>query len=134
MLRQCWKALCERTDNRMAAPSPRRAASYRVAEQDADRLGGGGSGLSSSAPRIQYARAADGVGIAFWTLGRGTPLVYLAGGPWNHVELWQIPECRRWYERLAQQRMLVRYDVRGTSQSERNVSDFSLEALLLDVE
>ena len=85
-------------------------------------------------PRIQYARAADGVSIAFWTLGRGTPLVYLAGGPWSHVELWDIPECRRWYERLAEQRMLVRFDVRGTGLSERDVSDYSLEALLLDLE
>ena len=65
-------------------------------------------------PRIRYAPTADGVSIAFWTLGEGKPLVYMAGGPWGHVELWDIPECRRWYERLAQKRMLVRYDVRGT--------------------
>ena len=25
-------------------------------------------------PRIQYAQSADGVSIAFWTLGEGTPL------------------------------------------------------------
>ncbi len=29
---------------------------------------------------IQYARAEDGVRIAYWTLGKGAPLVYLAGG------------------------------------------------------
>jgi pimeloyl-ACP methyl ester carboxylesterase/DNA-binding CsgD family transcriptional regulator len=52
----------------------------------------------------------------------------------GHVELWDIPECRRWYERLAQRRMLVRYDVRGTGWSERDVSDHSLDALVLDVE
>ena len=65
-------------------------------------------------PRIKYARSGDGVNIAYWTLGEGEPLVYMAGGPWNHIELWEIPECRRWYERMAQGRMLVRYDVRGT--------------------
>jgi pimeloyl-ACP methyl ester carboxylesterase/DNA-binding CsgD family transcriptional regulator len=85
-------------------------------------------------PRIRYATTADGVSIAFWTLGEGTPLVYMAGGPWGHVELWDVPECRRWYERLAQKRMLVRYDVRGTGWSERDVSDHSLDALVLDVE
>ncbi len=85
-------------------------------------------------PRIRYAPAADGVSIAFWTLGEGMPLVYMAGGPWGHVELWDIPECRRWYERLARKRMLVRYDVRGTGWSERDVSDHSLDALVLDVE
>ena len=36
---------------------------------------------------IRFTRAADGVRIAYWTLGTGEPLVYLAGGPWNHIEL-----------------------------------------------
>src|SRR5215216_424020 len=85
-------------------------------------------------PRIRYAITVDGVSIAFWTLGKGEPLVYMAGGPWGHVELWDIPECRRWYERLAQERMLVRYDIRGTGYSERDVSHHSLEALVADVE
>ena len=85
-------------------------------------------------PRIQYAKTKDGVSIAYWTLGEGRPFVYMAGGPWNHIELWQVPECRRWYERLAPKRMLVRYDVRGTGLSDRNVADYSLEAQLLDVE
>ena len=84
-------------------------------------------------PRIRYAITSDGVSIAFWTLGEGEPLVYMAGGPWGHVELWDIPECRRWYERLAQERMLVRYDIRGTGYSERDVSDHSLDALMSDV-
>jgi hypothetical protein len=26
-------------------------------------------------PRIQYAKTADGVSIAFWTLGKGMPVV-----------------------------------------------------------
>lgn len=86
------------------------------------------------APSIQYALTADGVRIAFWTLGDGPPLVYLAGGPWSHIELWQVPACRRWYERLARNRTLVRYDIRGTGLSERDVTDFSLDALVQDVE
>jgi pimeloyl-ACP methyl ester carboxylesterase/DNA-binding CsgD family transcriptional regulator len=85
-------------------------------------------------PRIRYATSSDGVSIAFWTLGDGKPLVCLAGGPWCHVESWYVPECRRWYERLAQERMLVWHDLRGTGWSEREVSDYSLEALVADVE
>jgi pimeloyl-ACP methyl ester carboxylesterase/DNA-binding CsgD family transcriptional regulator len=85
-------------------------------------------------PRIRCAITADGVSIAFWTLGEGTPLVYMTGGPWGHIELWDILECRRWYERLAQERLLLRYDVRGTGFSERDVSDHSLDALVADVE
>ncbi|MGH2532629.1 MAG: alpha/beta fold hydrolase [Thermomicrobiales bacterium] len=85
-------------------------------------------------PRIHYAHSADQTSIAYWTVGDGPPLVYLAGGPWSHIELWQVPECRRWYERLAQDRMLVRYDLRGTRLSERNVADFSLDTLVGDLE
>ena len=85
-------------------------------------------------PRIRYATTADGVSIAFWTLGEGPPLVYMAGGPWSHIESLYIPECRLWYERLAQNRQLVRYDLRGTGWSEREVSDYSLDALVSDVE
>ena len=85
-------------------------------------------------PRIRYATSPDGVSIAFWTLGEGKPLLCLAGGPWCHVESWYRPECRRWYERLAQKRMLVWHDLRGTGWSEDEVSDYSLEALAADVE
>ena len=85
-------------------------------------------------PRIQYAKAEDGTSIAYWTLGDGPPLVYMAGGPWHHIELWDVPECRDWYERLARNHMLVRYDVRGTGSSERDVADYSLEAHASDLE
>ena len=82
---------------------------------------------------IRYAQAADGINIALWTLGSGKPLVYLAGAPWCHVELLQIPQCVRWYQLLAERRMLVRYDVRGTGFSDREVIDHSLDAQLLDL-
>jgi len=86
-------------------------------------------------PRIQYAKTADGVSIAFWTLGEGTPLVQMPFMLATHIELeWQIPEVRRWYERLAQNRKLVRYDCRGAGLSDRDVTDYSLEAQVLDLE
>ena len=86
-------------------------------------------------PRIQYATTADGVSIAFWTLGEGMPFVHMPNTPWSHIQLeWQDPEQRRWYERLAQKRRLVRYDGRGTGLSERSAADFSLDAQMLDLE
>lgn len=103
--------------------SPPRVQCYR----DAVRKG-------AMEPRIRYATSPDGVSIAYWTLGEGKPFVCLAGGPWCHVESWYLPECRRWYERLAQRRMLVWHDLRGTGWSEREVPDYSLEALVADVE
>jgi class 3 adenylate cyclase len=53
----------------------------------------------------------------------------------SHIQLeWQWPDARRWYERLAEKRKLVRYDGRGTGLSERDVSDYSLDARVLDLE
>jgi class 3 adenylate cyclase/pimeloyl-ACP methyl ester carboxylesterase len=85
-------------------------------------------------PRIQYAKTKDGVNIAFWTLGEGTPLVHLSFA-FSHIQLeWQIPECRRWYERLAEKRTLVRMDPRGLGLSERDITELSADAWVLDVE
>jgi class 3 adenylate cyclase len=85
-------------------------------------------------PRIQYAQTEDGVNIAFSTLGEGMPLVQMVMGGYTHLQLeWEIPQIRRVYERLAQNRMLVRYDSRGSGLSDRDVTDYSLEAHLLDL-
>ncbi len=84
-------------------------------------------------PRIQYAKTKDGVSIAFRTVGRGTAFVHM-WNPYSHMrQQWAVPEFRAWYERLAKKLMLVQYDHRGTGLSERDVKDFSLEALALDL-
>jgi len=85
-------------------------------------------------PRTRSTKSRDGARLAYWTLGEGPPLVYLAGGPWAHVELWSVPACREWYRLLGRKHRLVRYEVRGTGRSDREVVDFSLEAQLGDVE
>ena len=88
-------------------------------------------------PRIQYAKTADGVSIAFWTLGEGVPPYVWTpaiGGP-NRIELvWQWPEYRAYLERLAQKRRVVGYDLRGFGLSDRGVTDFSLDARVADLE
>jgi class 3 adenylate cyclase len=86
-------------------------------------------------PRIQYAQTADGVGIAFWALGEGISFVEMPTIPVSHIQMeWQFPQWRRWYESLARTRMMVRYDCRGAGLSDRDVSDFSLDAQVLDLE
>ncbi len=86
-------------------------------------------------PRIQYAQTKDGVSIAYWTIGGGMPLVYMPTIPVSHLEIeWQNPEFRRLYERLAEKRQLVRYDSRGTGLSDRDVSGYSIDAHILDLE
>lgn len=87
-------------------------------------------------PRVRYTKASDGVHIAYWELGKGPPIVYLPAVPFSHVQMeWDMAEWRRWYERLiAAGHKLVRYDARGTGLSDRDVTDFSIEAYMRDLE
>jgi class 3 adenylate cyclase len=86
-------------------------------------------------PRIQYAQTADGVSIAFFALGKGVPIVVMPSLPFSHIQMeWQTPQYRDWYERLTGMGMLVRYDCRGSGLSQREVTDYSLSAHMLDLE
>jgi class 3 adenylate cyclase len=86
-------------------------------------------------PPIHYAQTSDGVSIAYWAIGDRTPFVHMPWFRMSHVQLeWQIPEIKRWYEALAGRTRLVRYDGRGIGLSQRSVSDYSLDALVRDVE
>jgi len=85
-------------------------------------------------PRIQYAKTADDVNIAYWTLGEGAPLVDMVW-PFSHIQMeWQFPEIRRWYERLSEKRRLVRYNARGFGLSQREVPELTLDSVLLDLD
>ncbi len=86
-------------------------------------------------PRIQYATTKDGVSIALWTAGTGTPLIRMPTMPFSHTELeWQIPEYRRYYERSLQNSNVIRYDNRGSGLSDRDVADYSLDAHMSDLD
>ena len=86
-------------------------------------------------PRIQYAKTTDGVSIAFSTLGEGVPLVSMPSLPWSHIQReWQVPVMRRLWERTAEKARLIQYDSRGSGLSERRVTDYSLDAHLLDLQ
>ncbi len=86
-------------------------------------------------PRIQYARTADGVSIAFWEVGEGPPLVWMPFPLFTDIRMeWDWPTARRAYEGLAARRRLIRYDSRGSGLSDREVADFSLEAHVLDLQ
>lgn len=78
------------------------------------------------APPIQYARAEDGVNIAFWTLGQGQPLIEQSQSPYSHCEaFWRSHEATRWFTRFAAGRQLVYLDHRGQGLSDRGPGDFS---------
>jgi DNA-binding CsgD family transcriptional regulator/pimeloyl-ACP methyl ester carboxylesterase len=86
-------------------------------------------------PPVRYVTTADGVSIAYWTLGQGQPLVCLPALPHSHIWMeWEQPEWRRGYELAAAAARVVRYDGRGTGLSQRDVQDFSLDALVADLD
>jgi len=86
-------------------------------------------------PRIQYAQTEDGVSIAHYSLGEGMPLVVMPNIPFSHIQLeWQAAEYREWNEHMVQRRRLIRYDSRGQGLSDRDVTEYSLDAYLLDLE
>jgi class 3 adenylate cyclase/pimeloyl-ACP methyl ester carboxylesterase len=84
-------------------------------------------------PQIRFCTSADGVRIAYATLGEGPPLVQV--GPWG-VDVgrdWGSPDCRPALERLSRERLYVAFDRRGVGASQREVDVFSLEAQVADV-
>jgi class 3 adenylate cyclase len=85
-------------------------------------------------PRIQYVRTSDGVTIAYYVVGGGPPLVKLGTLPISHLQLeWQAGD-REMAELVGGQRTYVRYDARGFGLSDRDISDFSLGAMVRDLE
>jgi class 3 adenylate cyclase len=85
-------------------------------------------------PQIRYTKTADGVSIAFWTLGDGPHVVFLPPSP-HHVQLdWQFDSQRRFYEWLSSRRCLIRFDARNTGLSDRSVEDVSTTARQLDLD
>jgi class 3 adenylate cyclase len=85
-------------------------------------------------PPIQFARTGDGVDIAFWSSGDGTPLILMPSMPWSHLQLeWTIPEVERWYHAIGRGRRLVRYDGRGFGLSSRQAATFDLAAQVADL-
>src|SRR5262249_29985944 len=82
---------------------------------------------------IKYARAKDGVRIAYATAGSGRPLVK-AGNWLNHLEYdWETPIWRHLLQRLAEKHTLIRYDARGNGMSDWEVKELSLDAWVEDL-
>ncbi len=88
-----------------------------------------------TAPRISYARSADGVSLAFTVAGDGPAVVFVPWVPFSNMRMeWQNPLLNRVFEQLARRLVLVHYDGRGTGHSQRDVTDLSLEAMVSDLE
>ena len=82
---------------------------------------------------IRYARAADGVRIAYAIAGSGPPLVK-AGNWLSHLKYeWVTPVWRHLMLRLAERHTLIRYDSRGNGMSDWEVKELSLDAWVGDL-
>ncbi len=84
--------------------------------------------------RIRFCRAADGVQIAYASVGEGPPLVKTAN--WlNHLEFdWESPVWRHVFRGLSSGRTLIRYDARGNGLSDWDTDDYSFESMVSDLE
>lgn len=88
-------------------------------------------------PRIQYALTADGVSIAYYTMGSGVPFVATSTLQWSHLGYTlSFKEQYRSHSPggLGAGLQIVRYDARGTGLSDRSVIDFSIDAQMRDLE
>lgn len=83
---------------------------------------------------IKFCVAPDGPRLAYAKVGQGPPLVKAAN--WmSHLEYdWNSPVWQPWLESWSRHHTLYRYDERGCGLSDWNVTDFSLEAWVRDLE
>lgn len=83
-------------------------------------------------PRIQYAKTSDGVNIAFAEFGTDRPLLIMPSPGYSHAEL----NSKVWLgiTSRASTSHTVSFDARGTGLSDRDALDYSIEALIRDLE
>jgi len=83
---------------------------------------------------IRFCTAHDNTRLAYARVGQGPPLVKV--GNWmSHLEYdWESPVWKPWLENWSRFHTFYRYDPRGCGLSDWNVSDFSFDALVSDLE
>jgi class 3 adenylate cyclase len=83
-----------------------------------------GKDSSVDIPETRYAKTADGVHIAYQTVGTGPVDVALVMAWTTHIELmWKEPTLARFLSRLARFSRLILFDKRGTGLSDRVPDD-----------
>ncbi len=87
-----------------------------------------------STQRVQFCHSSDETRLAYATVGRGYPMVRAAH--WlTHLEHdWRSPLWHPFIEALSDRYQLIRYDQRGNGLSDWDVTDFSLDRCVADLE
>ena len=82
---------------------------------------------------IRFARSGD-VDIAYRVIGDGPIDLVNISGAISHLAVdWELPQCRRWFERLAEFTRVIQFDKRGTGMSDRVPGAVPLEERMDDV-
>lgn len=87
-----------------------------------------------SKQNIRFCRSSDGTRIAYATIGNDSPLVKAANYITHLEHDWQSPVWHHWLTELSKQHTLIRYDERGCGLSDRDVTQFSVDTWVQDLE
>lgn len=82
---------------------------------------------------MRFCTSADGVRIAYFSVGEGYPLVVVPKWfmcPWRD---WKRPDARAFWDDLARERRVTSFDRRGVGASQRETADLTLEAHVADL-
>jgi pimeloyl-ACP methyl ester carboxylesterase/DNA-binding CsgD family transcriptional regulator len=90
--------------------------------------------MSRSHQQIRFCTSSDGTRIAYATAGKGPPLVKAANYLTHLEHDWNGPVWKHWLHGLAEHFTLIRYDERGCGLSDWDVSDYSINAWVQDLE
>jgi pimeloyl-ACP methyl ester carboxylesterase/DNA-binding CsgD family transcriptional regulator len=83
---------------------------------------------------IRFCTTSDGVRLAYGLLGQG-PDIVKAPNWLTHLEFeWETPVWRHWWEDLARDHRVIRFDQRGSGLSDWDVGDVSFESWVTDLE
>lgn len=83
---------------------------------------------------IHFCTTKDGVRIAYASVGNG-PVLVKAPNWMTHLEFeWESPVWRHWWQELARDFTLIRFDQRGAGLSDWNIPEASFESWVTDLE
>jgi class 3 adenylate cyclase/pimeloyl-ACP methyl ester carboxylesterase len=83
--------------------------------------------------QVRYVKSADGTRIAVSVVGSGQPLIFIHNVYLTIEGYWEIPSAQENIARLARDRQVVLFDQRGAGLSALDATDYSLDALVLDL-
>ena len=83
---------------------------------------------------VKFCTTRDGVRIAYGTIGSG-PVLVKAPNWMTHLEYeWQSPVWKHWWQELARDNTVIRFDQRGSGLSDWNIPEASFESWVSDLE